>query len=143
VKQRARAGGAGKGETRVSQLRLRRHGDLEHLAGELFRLLADIEVVQVQLQGVCPRLTDTIAGRMHYSDRQPGFHAAHVKEGRLRLLAVTTAKRSPGAAPTCTDHRPQAGGLPGTSFTRPRAGEGSLLARLVPACEIVTRGSSP
>jgi tripartite-type tricarboxylate transporter receptor subunit TctC len=67
-----------------------------HLAGELFTLLARIEVVHVPYKGVPVALTDTMAGRMQYTFGSPVSTLPHVKEGRLRLLAVTTAKRTPG-----------------------------------------------
>ena len=85
-----------------------------HLAGELFRLLAGIDVVHVQYKGVPAALMDTIAGRMHYTTGSPVSTLPHVKEGRLRLLAVTTAKRAPALpdVPTVAE-----AGVPGYEFT--------------------------
>lgn len=104
-----------------------------HLAGELFRLLAGIEVVHVQYKGVPAALTDTIAGRMHYTIGSPVSTLQHVKDGRLRLLAVTTAKRSPALpeVPTIAES-----GVPGYEFTGwmgmlvPRAVPRAIVARL-------------
>ncbi len=85
-----------------------------HLAGELFRLLAGIDVVHVPYKGVPAALTDTIAGRMQYTFGSPVSTLPHVKDGRLRLLAVTTAKRAPALpdVPTIAE-----AGLPGYDFT--------------------------
>src|SRR5262245_27131496 len=85
-----------------------------HLAGELFRLLAGIDVGDGPYQGVRAALTDTIAGRMLYTFGSPVSTLPHVKEGRLRLLAVTTAKRTPALpdVPTIAE-----AGVPGYDFT--------------------------
>jgi tripartite-type tricarboxylate transporter receptor subunit TctC len=85
-----------------------------HLAGELFRMLAGIQVVHVPYKGVPAALGDTIAGRMHYTFGSPVSTLPHVKDGRLRLLAVTTAKRAPALpdVPTVAES-----GVPGYEFT--------------------------
>jgi tripartite-type tricarboxylate transporter receptor subunit TctC len=85
-----------------------------HLAGELFRVLAGIEIVHVPYKGVPAALGDTIAGRMHFTFGSPVSTLPHVKDGRLRLIAVTTAKRAPALpnVPTVAES-----GLPGYEFT--------------------------
>jgi len=85
-----------------------------HLAGELFRMLAGIEVVHVPYKGVPAALGDTIAGRMHYTFGSPVSTLPHVKDGRLRLLAVTTPRRAPALPdiPTVAES-----GVPGYEFT--------------------------
>jgi len=102
------------------------NGTSNHLAGELFRLLAGIDVVHVQYKGVPAALTDTIAGRMHYTIGSPVSTLPHVKDGRLRLLAVTTAKRTPALpdVPTVAE-----AGVPGYEFT---GWMGLLAPRAVP-----------
>jgi tripartite-type tricarboxylate transporter receptor subunit TctC len=97
-----------------------------HLAGELFRLLAGIDVVHVPYKGVPAALTDTIAGRMHYTFGSPVSTLPHVKDGRLRLLAVTTAKRTPALpdVPTIAE-----AGVPGYDFT---GWMGMLVPKAVP-----------
>ena len=89
------------------------NGTSNHLAGALFRLLADIDVVHVPYKGVPAALTDLVGGRVHYSIGSPVSTLPHVKEGRLRLLAVTTARRSPSLPDTPT----VAEALPGYEFT--------------------------
>jgi tripartite-type tricarboxylate transporter receptor subunit TctC len=68
-------------------------GTAPHLAGELFKQMADIEMTHVPYRGDAPALTDTMAGRV---DRQIGGSAMiqQVRSGQVRGLAVTTAKRS-------------------------------------------------
>ena len=85
-----------------------------HLAGEWFRLLAGIDVVHVPYKGVPAALGDTIAGRMQFTFGSPVSTLAHVKDNRLRLLAVTTAKRAPALPDTPTVAE---SGLPGYEFT--------------------------
>ncbi len=104
-----------------------------HLAGELFRLLAGIDVVHVPYKGVPAALGDTIAGRMHYTVGSPVSTLHHVKDGRLRLLAVTTPKRAPALpeVPTVAES-----GVPGYEFTgwmgllAPAATPRAVIARL-------------
>jgi tripartite-type tricarboxylate transporter receptor subunit TctC len=72
-------------------------GGLSHLSGALFTSLAQIDVVHVPYKGGNPAMIDVIAGQiqMLYStilQSQP-----HIKAGKLRPLAVTTAKRSRAA----------------------------------------------
>ena len=85
-----------------------------HLAGELFRMLAGIDVVHVPYRGVPLALTDLVAGRVQFSFGSPVSTLPLVKDGKLRLLAVTTARRSPAlpAVPTIAE-----AGVPGYDFT--------------------------
>ncbi len=85
-----------------------------HLAGELFRLLAGIDVVHVPYKGVPAALGDTIAGRMQFTFGSPVSTLSHVKDNRLRLIAVTTAKRAPALPDTPTIAE---SGLSGYEFT--------------------------
>ena len=70
-------------------------GSPHHIAGEWMKLLAGINIVHVAYKGGGPQLMDIMDGHM-----QSGFVALpvvmpHVKSGKVRLAAVTTAKRSP------------------------------------------------
>ncbi|MGE5465707.1 MAG: tripartite tricarboxylate transporter substrate binding protein [Methanocella sp.] len=84
-----------------------------HLAGELFRLLARVRVVHVPYKGVPAALTDTIAGRMHFAFGSPVSTLQHVKDHRLRLIAVITAQR----ISSLTEVPAIAESLPGYEFT--------------------------
>jgi len=85
-----------------------------HLAGELFKLLAKIDVVHIPYRGVPLAITDVVAGRVQYIFGSPVSTLQQVKEGRLRLLAVTTPKRTPALpdVPTIAE-----AGVPGYEFT--------------------------
>jgi tripartite-type tricarboxylate transporter receptor subunit TctC len=68
-------------------------GTVPHLAGELLKQMAGIEMTHIPYRGDAPALTDTIAGRV---DLQIGGSAMleQIRGGQVRGLAVTTAKRS-------------------------------------------------
>ena len=70
-------------------------GGLSHLSGALFATLANIDITHIPYKGGSPALTDVIAGQiqMLYSTILQAH--THLQSGRLRALAVTTAKRSP------------------------------------------------
>jgi len=72
-------------------------GTGNHFSGELFKLLAGVELVHVPYKGTGPALTDVLAGQVQimFSNLLPAM--PHVKAGRLRALAVTSAQRSPSA----------------------------------------------
>jgi tripartite-type tricarboxylate transporter receptor subunit TctC len=66
-----------------------------HLSGELFKMMAGIDMVHIPYKGSTPALTDLLGGQVKVMfDNMPSA-LPHVKSGKLRALAVTTAKRSP------------------------------------------------
>jgi len=70
-------------------------GTITHLAGELFVSMAGIKVIHIPYKGTGPALTDTIAGQTNVLLGSTAATLPHVRSGRLRALAVTTAKRLP------------------------------------------------
>lgn len=69
-------------------------GAAAHLAAELFKTMAGVEMVHVPYKGAQPALTDVIAGRAQLMFATSASVIPYVKAGRLRALAVTTSKRS-------------------------------------------------
>jgi tripartite-type tricarboxylate transporter receptor subunit TctC len=65
-----------------------------HLSGELFKLVAGVDMQHVPYRGSGPMLTDLLAGQVQvaFDNLQPSI--PHIKAGKLRALAVTTATRS-------------------------------------------------
>jgi len=65
-----------------------------HLSGELFKLMTGIDMQHVPYRGSAPMLTDLLAGQVQvaFDNLQPSL--PHIKAGKLRALAVTTAARS-------------------------------------------------
>jgi tripartite-type tricarboxylate transporter receptor subunit TctC len=70
------------------------NGTGPHLTAELFKLMTGIDMVHVPYRGVAPALTDLIAGQVQAMFVVPIGMQDHIKSGRLRALAVTTAARS-------------------------------------------------
>jgi len=69
-------------------------GSSQHMAGELFKMMAGIDMVHVPYRGVAPALTDLLAGQVQVMFDNMTSSVEHVRAGRLRGLAVTTAARS-------------------------------------------------
>lgn len=68
-----------------------------HMAGELFKLQAGVDVLHVPYKGSAPALTDLIGGQVQFMfDNMPSSWP-HAQSGKLRALAVTTKERSPSA----------------------------------------------
>ena len=71
------------------------NGSGAHLAGEIMKTLARIDMLHIPYKGAGALLPDLIAGQVPVSFVTWGAGGPHVKSGRLRALGVTTAKRSP------------------------------------------------
>ena len=65
-----------------------------HLSGELFKLLAGIDLLHIPYKGVAPALVDVVAGQVSMTFASLLSGQPHYKSGRLQALAVTGAKRS-------------------------------------------------
>jgi len=85
-------------------------GGLSHLSGALLASLSGINLTHIPYKGGAPALTDVIAGQIQMLFSTILQSHAHIKTGRLRALAVTTAKRSPAAPELPTLHE---AGVPG------------------------------
>ncbi len=69
-------------------------GGTNHLAGELLRSMAGIDIVHVPYRGAAPAMTDLIAGRLQlYFDNMPGV-LPQVREGRVRAIAIAGSRRA-------------------------------------------------
>jgi tripartite-type tricarboxylate transporter receptor subunit TctC len=88
-------------------------GTPPHLAAELFRRMAGIEVVHVPYKGAAPALQDLLAGRITYTIDSMTMQLAQVRAGKLRALGVTAASRVAAApdVPTLAES-----GLPGYAY---------------------------
>jgi len=72
-------------------------GGVQHLSGELLKISMKLDMAHVPYKGAGPVMPDLIGGHvpMFFSGMPPAM--PHVKAGKLRALAVTTARRSPAA----------------------------------------------
>ena len=85
-------------------------GSSSHLAAELFKYMARVNIVRVPYKGQGPAVLAVLGGEVHMSFATSSSVAGHIKSGKLRALAIGTAKPSalaPGL-PTVADS-----GLPG------------------------------
>ena len=73
-------------------------GTPQHFAGELMKTTFHIDMVHVPYKGAAPALIDVVGGHVPLALTAPTVAIPHVKAGRLRALAVTSAERS-GAIP--------------------------------------------
>lgn len=69
-------------------------GGAGHLATELFKQRAGIELIHVPYKGGGPALTDLLGGRIHMYPAVPSTAASHIETGKLVALATTGAKRT-------------------------------------------------
>jgi tripartite-type tricarboxylate transporter receptor subunit TctC len=69
-------------------------GATPHVAGELFKMMAGVDMVHVPYRGAGPALTDLIAGQVHVYFTALPEAIEHIRVGKIRALAVTTAAQS-------------------------------------------------
>jgi len=69
-------------------------GTVTHVAGELFRSMAGIDIVHVPYRGEPQALTDVLAGQIQLNVSTLAGASEFIKTGKLRALAVTTPQRS-------------------------------------------------
>jgi tripartite-type tricarboxylate transporter receptor subunit TctC len=104
-----------------------------HLAGEMLKQMANINVVHVPYKGGAPALTDLLAGQVAYMFGNISGLVPHGQTGKLRILGVTSPRRSPSAPeiPTVAE-----GGLAGfstntwNSLVAPRGTPAAIAGRL-------------
>ncbi|HWE77929.1 MAG TPA: tripartite tricarboxylate transporter substrate-binding protein, partial [Pseudolabrys sp.] len=70
------------------------YGAAAHLAGELFKADAKVDIVHVPYKGAAPALQDVIAGSDQMMFATAASVIGHIKAGQVRALAVTTLKRT-------------------------------------------------
>jgi tripartite-type tricarboxylate transporter receptor subunit TctC len=68
-------------------------GSPPHVSGELFKMMAGINMLHVPYRGDAPAITDLIGGQVHVYFGTIGGSIEHIRAGKLRPLAVSTAKR--------------------------------------------------
>jgi tripartite-type tricarboxylate transporter receptor subunit TctC len=69
-------------------------GTVSHMSGELFNMMTGVNMVHVPYRGDAPAVTDLISGQVQVMFSNTVSSIEHIRAGRLRALAVTTAMRS-------------------------------------------------
>ena len=89
-------------------------GTPHHIAGEMFKAMAGVEMVQVPYKGTGPALIDLLANRVQFMSVEAVAALPHVKAGKLKALGVATPQRNALAPeiPTVSE-----AGLPGFEVT--------------------------
>ena len=64
------------------------------MAGELFKMMTGVDMVHVPYRGAAPALTDLLGGQVQVMFGTMPASIEHIRAGKLRALAVTTATRS-------------------------------------------------
>jgi tripartite-type tricarboxylate transporter receptor subunit TctC len=70
------------------------NGSAPHVAGELFKMMAGVNMVHVPYRGAAPSLSDLIGGQVQVTFESMPSSIGYIRAGTLRALAVTTAERS-------------------------------------------------
>ena len=107
-------------------------GGVNHLAAELFKHMAGIDIVHVPYKGTATAIPDLIGGQVSMMFTSTLSSLPHVKAGRLRALAITSAKRSLAAPELPTVAESGLGGYESSTWF-------ALLAPAGTPREIVTR----
>ena len=68
-------------------------GSTQHVCGELFKMMTGVNMLHVPYRGGAPALTDLLAGQVQVMFDTLPTSIDHIRAGRLRALAVTTATR--------------------------------------------------
>jgi len=84
------------------------NGSTPHVTGELFKMMAGVDMVHVPYRSAAAALTDLITGQVQVYFATTASSIEHIRAGRLRALAVTTATRSDFLpdVPTVSDFLP-------------------------------------
>jgi tripartite-type tricarboxylate transporter receptor subunit TctC len=70
------------------------NGSTIHISGELFKMMAGVDMIHVPYRGSGPALTDLLGGQVQVMFATMPSSIEYIRAGRLRALAVTTATRS-------------------------------------------------
>jgi tripartite-type tricarboxylate transporter receptor subunit TctC len=89
------------------------HGSPHHLAGEMLKAMAQIDLTHVPYKGSGPAMVDLMAGQIQLMSVELTAAAAYIKDNKMRPLAIATPKRVPGVdLPTVAE-----AGYPGFEVT--------------------------
>jgi tripartite-type tricarboxylate transporter receptor subunit TctC len=107
-------------------------GNLSHVAGELFKMLAGVNMQHVPYRGAAPALSDLLGGQVQVMFDAMPSSIEHIRAGKLHPLAVTTATRWEGLpdVPTVGDFVPGYESSVWSGLGAPRNTPGELVGKL-------------
>ena len=102
------------------------------MAGELFKMMAGVNMIHVPYRGGAPAVADLIAGQVQVSFDTMPTSIEHIRAGKLRALAVTTTGRSEALPdlPTVGDFLPGFEASAWFGVAAPRQTPAEIVARL-------------
>jgi tripartite-type tricarboxylate transporter receptor subunit TctC len=89
-------------------------GNILHISGATLNAMAGVKLLHVPYKGAAPALNDLLAGQVHLMFNAVGLLTPHIRAGRLRPLAVASARRTPELPDVPTIHE---AGVPGYNVT--------------------------
>jgi tripartite-type tricarboxylate transporter receptor subunit TctC len=107
-------------------------GTGQHLCGELFKMMAGVDMVHVPYRGSAPMISDLIAGQVQVSFDFLPSSIEHIRAGELRALAMASAKRWPTLPdlPTVGDFLPGFEGVAVFGVAAPKSTPNEVIDRL-------------
>jgi tripartite-type tricarboxylate transporter receptor subunit TctC len=107
-------------------------GTPAHVAGELFKMTAGVNFLHVPYRGTGPMLTDLIGGQVQVAFDPLPASIEHIRAGKLRALAVTTASRSEALPniPSVSEHVPNYIASTWYGFAAPRGTPPEIVSKL-------------
>jgi len=107
-------------------------GTTLHLSGELFKIMAGVDMLHVPYRGAAPAMQDMLAGQIHMMFDNIPSTLAQSRAGKVRPIAVTSAKRTPVAPeiPTIAETLPGFDIVSWTTLTGPAKLPTDIVARL-------------
>jgi len=114
-------------------------GASSHLAGELFKQMAEVDIVHVPYRGTGPSTTDLLAGNVHMAIDSASTLLPHIKSGGLRALGFATLERQPAMPelPTMADTLPGFDGSSINYISVPAGTPPAIVERLNREIEVV------
>lgn len=71
------------------------NGSTQHISGQLFAMMAGVDIVHVPYKGSVPAMTGLLGGEIPFMFNVMSTALPHVKSGKVRALAITSSQRSP------------------------------------------------
>jgi tripartite-type tricarboxylate transporter receptor subunit TctC len=108
------------------------NGSPAHVIGEYFKLMTGIDLTHVPYRGAAPAVTDLLGGQIQVAFTEMATSLGHIKSGRLRALAVTTAQRSDALpeVPTLSEFIPDFEASQWVGLVAPRDTPRAIIERL-------------